>query len=242
MVPEADRPQDRELTLAVMANSRKENEHRLALDPRHLSRIPPELRPRVFLETGYGASQGFTDAELAEYVGGFGSHEELVATLRHRAAAQADARRHRGTASQPGVLGLAALRPGQRTHPGGDRPPAHPDRVRGHEPLERRRFVLAARVPQEQRARRVLLGAACPAAHRLHRPLRTAPDSRGDRLRRHRPRRGHSAERPGDPRGRRADPTRHGSRRSPHPFGQDRPVRERRRAHRPGTDRRRCRA
>ena len=68
MVPESDRPQDRELTLAVMANSRKENEHRLPLDPRHLSRIPPELRPRVFLETGYGASQGFTDAELAEFV------------------------------------------------------------------------------------------------------------------------------------------------------------------------------
>jgi len=63
-----------------MANSRKENEHRLPIDPRHLSRIPPELRPRVFLETGYGTSQGFTDAELAEFVGGFGSHDELVAT------------------------------------------------------------------------------------------------------------------------------------------------------------------
>ncbi len=80
MVPEAAGPQDGELTLAVMANSRKENEHRLPLDPRHLSRIPPNLRPRVFLETGYGASHGFTDAELAEFVGGFGSHDELVAT------------------------------------------------------------------------------------------------------------------------------------------------------------------
>lgn len=80
MVPEAAGPQDSELTLAVMANSRKENEHRLAIDPRHLSRIPPELRPRVFLETGYGASQGFTDAELAEFVGGFGTHDELIAT------------------------------------------------------------------------------------------------------------------------------------------------------------------
>ena len=80
MVPPEAGPQDRELTLAVMANSRKENEHRLAIDPRQLSRIPPELRPRVFLETGYGSRQGFTDADLAEFVGGFGSHDELVAT------------------------------------------------------------------------------------------------------------------------------------------------------------------
>jgi alanine dehydrogenase len=73
------RPQGSELTLAVMAVSRKENERRLPLDPRHLSRIPPELRARVFLESGYGASFGVTDAELAEWVGGFGSHDELVA-------------------------------------------------------------------------------------------------------------------------------------------------------------------
>ncbi len=79
LLPESG-PKDSELTLAVMAISRKENEHRLAVDPRHLSRIPPELRPRVFLETGYGNSQGFTDAELAEFVGGFGSHDELVAS------------------------------------------------------------------------------------------------------------------------------------------------------------------
>ena len=79
MVDPATRPQGDGLTLAVMANSRKENEHRLALDPRHLSRIPAELRPRVFLETGFGTRHGFPDAELAEWVGGFGTHDELVA-------------------------------------------------------------------------------------------------------------------------------------------------------------------
>lgn len=79
MVEMSAEPQGSELTLAVMAKSRKENEHRLPLDPRHLSRIPPELRSRVFLENGYGASHGFTDAELAAWVGGFGSHEQLVA-------------------------------------------------------------------------------------------------------------------------------------------------------------------
>ncbi len=66
------------LTLAVMANSRKPDEHRLAIDPHHLNRIPEELRPRVFLEAGYGARHGFSDAELAGWVGGVGSHAELV--------------------------------------------------------------------------------------------------------------------------------------------------------------------
>jgi len=79
MVEMSAGPQGSELTLAVMANSRKENENRLALDPRHLARIPAELRPRIFLETGYGASRGYTDEALAEWVGGFGSHDELVA-------------------------------------------------------------------------------------------------------------------------------------------------------------------
>ena len=72
------RTQDGGLTLAVMARSRKPDEARLAIDPHHLSRIPEELRPRVFLETGYGARHGFSDADLAEWVGGFGSHAELV--------------------------------------------------------------------------------------------------------------------------------------------------------------------
>lgn len=67
------------LTLAVMGHSRKENERRLAIDPRHLSRIPDDLRPRVFLESGYGESFGFAEQDLAEWVGGFGTHAELVA-------------------------------------------------------------------------------------------------------------------------------------------------------------------
>ncbi|MEA4944511.1 MAG: N(5)-(carboxyethyl)ornithine synthase [Propionicimonas sp.] len=65
-------------TLAVMGRSRKENERRLALHPKHLERIPDELRSQVFLETGYASRFGVPDAELAPWVGGFGSHDELV--------------------------------------------------------------------------------------------------------------------------------------------------------------------
>jgi alanine dehydrogenase len=65
-------------TLAVMGRSRKENERRLALHPKHLERIPDELRPRVFLENGYAAQFGIPDAQLAPWVGGFASHDELI--------------------------------------------------------------------------------------------------------------------------------------------------------------------
>jgi alanine dehydrogenase len=65
-------------TLAVMGRSRKENERRLALHPKHLERIPPELAPRIFLETGYAHQFGVADDELADWVGGFASHSELI--------------------------------------------------------------------------------------------------------------------------------------------------------------------
>ena len=67
------------LTLGVMGRSRKENERRLALHPKHLSRIPSELRSRVFLESGYGTPFGLTDADLAPLVGGLASHADLLA-------------------------------------------------------------------------------------------------------------------------------------------------------------------
>ena len=74
---------------------------------------------------------------------------------------------------------LETLRPGQvlwgwphcvqdrRDHPARHRPRADADRVRGDEPLDARRPLRPARLPQEQRARRLLLGAARPAAGRL---------------------------------------------------------------------------
>ncbi|KRC89518.1 alanine dehydrogenase [Terrabacter sp. Root85] len=68
-----------QLSLGVMARSLKENEHRLPLHPKHVDRIPEELRERIFLETGYGDRHGVSDDQLERYVGGFLSREELVA-------------------------------------------------------------------------------------------------------------------------------------------------------------------
>lgn len=67
------------LTLGVLARSRKEDERRLALHPAHLDRVPEDLRARIHLESGYGASFGVSDAELAAQVGGLLTHEEIVA-------------------------------------------------------------------------------------------------------------------------------------------------------------------
>lgn len=68
-----------QLTIGVVATSRKEDEHRLAIHPAHLERIDPELRRRIFLEQGYGQRFGVGDDHLATLVGGLRSREQLLA-------------------------------------------------------------------------------------------------------------------------------------------------------------------
>ncbi len=74
-----DRPPRTALSLGVMGRSQKENEHRLALHPAHLERVPADLRQRMYLEAGYGERFGVDDDDLRELVAGVRSHEQLVA-------------------------------------------------------------------------------------------------------------------------------------------------------------------
>ena len=67
-----------ELSLGVVGTSRKRDEHRLPIHPRHLGRIDADLRRRIFLERGYGRRFGVSDAQLAPEVGGMRSREELL--------------------------------------------------------------------------------------------------------------------------------------------------------------------
>lgn len=67
-----------ELTLGVIATSRKEAEQRLAIHPDHFSRIDGELRRRILLERGYGERFAVSDAQLAPLVGGLLSREEVL--------------------------------------------------------------------------------------------------------------------------------------------------------------------
>ena len=67
------------LSLGVFAGSRKQNERRLPLHPRHFRDIDQSLRDCIYLEHGYGSRFGFSDADLAPLVAGHLSHEQLVA-------------------------------------------------------------------------------------------------------------------------------------------------------------------
>ena len=68
-----------QLSLGVVATSRKPDERRLPIHPTHVVRIDPELRARTFLEHGYGESFGVPDHELEPLVAGLLTHAELVA-------------------------------------------------------------------------------------------------------------------------------------------------------------------
>jgi alanine dehydrogenase len=65
------------LSLGVLGRSAKENEHRLPLHPDHLARLPSEVAARITLEQGYGATFGRDDSDLAPFVGGIASREEI---------------------------------------------------------------------------------------------------------------------------------------------------------------------
>jgi alanine dehydrogenase len=67
------------LTLGVLAGSRKENERRLAIHPRHIGRIDADLRARLVLERGYGERFGVSDADLEPLVGRVTGRAELLA-------------------------------------------------------------------------------------------------------------------------------------------------------------------
>src|ERR1043165_4023970 len=69
----------KQLSLGVLAHSRKPNERRLPIHPAHLSRIDPPIRQRVYLERGYGQAFGSTDDALAELVGGIKTRDEILA-------------------------------------------------------------------------------------------------------------------------------------------------------------------
>ncbi|MFE9662825.1 N(5)-(carboxyethyl)ornithine synthase [Streptomyces sp. NPDC005955] len=67
------------MSLGVIASSRKENEFRLPLHPRHLDRIAPDVREKIFLEEGYGQRFGIADDALRPLVAGLRSRAGLLA-------------------------------------------------------------------------------------------------------------------------------------------------------------------
>jgi alanine dehydrogenase len=66
------------LRLGVIGRSAKENEYRLPIHPDHLERLDPDVAARITLERGYGEKFGRADDDLARFVGGLASREELL--------------------------------------------------------------------------------------------------------------------------------------------------------------------
>jgi alanine dehydrogenase len=66
------------LSLGVVGSSSKENERRVPIHPRHLDRIPAELRAAMVLERGYGRHFGVHDDALAAVVGRVASRAEVL--------------------------------------------------------------------------------------------------------------------------------------------------------------------
>lgn len=68
-----------QLSLAVMAQSRKPSERRLPIHPLHIERIDPDVRGRMYLERGYGERFGISDQQLAPQVAGLLPRQRLIA-------------------------------------------------------------------------------------------------------------------------------------------------------------------
>ncbi len=66
------------MSLGVISTSRKTDERRLPIHPRHFERIDADLRERLTLERGYGERFGFSDAQLEPLVGRIASRDEVL--------------------------------------------------------------------------------------------------------------------------------------------------------------------
>jgi N5-(carboxyethyl)ornithine synthase len=69
------------LTLGVIGTSKKTDERRSPLHPKHLSRIPEALRQQLIFEEGYGVPFGIPDSEIAAQTGGVATRHELLAEI-----------------------------------------------------------------------------------------------------------------------------------------------------------------
>ena len=69
------------LTVGVIGTSKKEDEKRVPIHPKHLSRIPEDICRQLIFEEGYGKPFGVTDSVIAAQTGGIASRHELLADI-----------------------------------------------------------------------------------------------------------------------------------------------------------------
>lgn len=69
------------LKVGVIGTSKKVDEKRLPIHPKHLDRIPKELREQLIFEKGYGSPFGISDEEIAAQTGGIDTRHNLLANI-----------------------------------------------------------------------------------------------------------------------------------------------------------------
>ncbi|WP_419764421.1 MAG: N(5)-(carboxyethyl)ornithine synthase [Arcobacter sp.] len=69
------------LKMGVIGTSKKIDERRLPIHPKHLSRIPEALRKQLIFEEGYGKPFGISDKEIAALSGGIDTRHNLLANI-----------------------------------------------------------------------------------------------------------------------------------------------------------------
>ncbi|MDQ0799415.1 N(5)-(carboxyethyl)ornithine synthase [Arthrobacter sp. SLBN-112] len=74
------RGQEPQLSLGVLASTRKPDERRVPIHPLHFERIAPALRRSIILEQGYGERFGVPDSHLSTLVGRMAPRAELLAS------------------------------------------------------------------------------------------------------------------------------------------------------------------
>ncbi len=67
--------------VGVIGTSKKEDERRFPIHPRHLQRIPEAIRHQLVFEEGYGEPFGVADADIAALTGGIATRHELLADI-----------------------------------------------------------------------------------------------------------------------------------------------------------------
>ena len=67
--------------IGVIGTSRKIDERRFPIHPKHLLRIQEDLRHQLIFEEGYGEPFGVSDDEIAALTGGIATRHELLAEL-----------------------------------------------------------------------------------------------------------------------------------------------------------------
>ncbi len=69
------------LVMGVIGTSKKEDERRFPIHPKHLSRIPETLRRQLIFEEGYGEPFGISDSEIAAQTGGIATRHHILAEI-----------------------------------------------------------------------------------------------------------------------------------------------------------------